>query len=336
MGKIFLYVCAIIICTHNIYSQDIHFSNFYNAPLILNPANTGNYIGNWRIIGNYRAQGNLSIGEYRTNTLAFDIPIYYYKQMGSVGLIFINDNSAVNTLLVNKAYLSVAHFIKVSSKSYLHMGFQFGFVHKKIGADNLSLPDQFDMSVGYFTPDMPTQEVFENQKLSYLDLNWGFIWSRKTGKFNSEIGIAMFHYNTPNEHFLNYQNDLSARYLTHSYFDIIFENKLYLKPKLLFTYQNRASELLFGQDFGFRFNNPNSLTDIHAGAYYRGKFAGNLDSFIATVGFQYKSINVGIGFDFELPNNEVNSYTKTAFELSVQYTRPSTNLKNKTIPCETF
>jgi type IX secretion system PorP/SprF family membrane protein len=336
LKKIFLFAVVVTMHISATYSQDIHFSNFYNAPLILNPANTGNYIGNWRIISNYRQQGNSTTDEYKTTTLAFDMPVYYYKQMGSIGIIFINDNSASNTLLVNKVFLSIAHFIKISPKSYLHMGFQFGFVHKNYSSNNLSYPDQFDMTTGYFNPDMPSQERNEDHKLGYLDLNWGFIWSRKSGKFNSEIGVAMFHYNRPNEKFTTSKNELPARYLTHAFFEVNFKNKLYLKPKLLYSYQNKVNELLLGQDFGLRFNNSSTVKDINIGVFFRGGSNRNLDDMIGKAGFQYKSFNFALSYDFEIPNHEISSFTKTAFELSIQYTRPSTSLKNRTIPCETF
>jgi len=336
LKKILLTTVCVITCICEIYSQDVHFSNFYNAPLIINPANTGNYIGNWRLIGNYRSQGNSGNDEYKTTSLAFDMPIYYYRQMGSVGIIFINDNSASNTLSANKVYLSLAHFIKISSKSYLHMGFQFGFVHKSYSLSNLSFPDQFDMTSGYFNPDMPTQEIGEKQNSGYLDLNWGLIWSRKAGRFNSEIGVAMFHYNKPNENFTNIANSLPPRYLMHSFFEINFNNRLYVKPKLLYTYQNKNNELLLGQDLGYRFKNSNSLKDINIGVFYRGGFDRNLDAIITKVGLQYKSLNFALCYDFEIPKQSISTYAKSAFELSLYYTRPSTSLKNRTIPCETF
>jgi len=329
-------IAFILMCNYSAaYTQDIHFSNFYNAPLIINPANTGNYIGNWRLISNYRTQGSSSSDEYKTTTLAFDMPFYYYKQMGSVGLIYINDNSANNTLSTNKVFLSLAHFIKISSKSYLHMGFQFGYVHKNFSNGNLSLPDQFDMASGYFNPDLPTQEIGEKQSFGYLDMNWGLIWSRKSGVFNSEIGVAMFHFNRPSESFNNLNNALPARYLSHAYFEINFKNKLYIKPKLLLTYQNKADEMLIGQDIGFRFKDS-SFKDLNVGLFYRGGFSQNLNAMIAKMGLQYKSCNISVCYDFEITNKSTSTFSKSAFELSLQYTRPSTTLKNRTIPCETF
>jgi hypothetical protein len=44
-------------CQTNIFAQDLHFSQYFNAPLIVNPANTG-FIpdGDYRVGINYRNQ----------------------------------------------------------------------------------------------------------------------------------------------------------------------------------------------------------------------------------------------------------------------------------------
>ncbi|MBN1252885.1 MAG: PorP/SprF family type IX secretion system membrane protein [Bacteroidales bacterium] len=315
-------------------AQDVHFSKFYNTPLILNPANTGNYIGNWRVITNYRNQIQELTNPYVTSTFAFDFPIYYYKQMASIGFIYINDNSADNTLHADKFYFSIAHFLKISEKSYLHMGFQVGYVFKRYSLDYLSFPDQFDMNTGSFNSDMASQENLAASNLSYLDLNWGFIWSRNTSNLNSEIGISMFHYNTPNESFYGEENDLPARYILHSYLEKKFTNNLFVKPKLLYTYHNKVNEILLGSDFGI-FINHNSIKNIHIGGYYRESFNENIGSAIVSSGFNFKNFDISISYDFEFLNQKTD-YTKTAFEISIIYIRPSTNVKNKTIPCEMF
>ena len=43
------------------YSQDIHFTQFFTNPLILNPAQTGNYEGNYRVGFNFKAQWPFAI-----------------------------------------------------------------------------------------------------------------------------------------------------------------------------------------------------------------------------------------------------------------------------------
>lgn len=334
LNKIFSIIIFLSI-TQCVNAQDIHFSKFYNTPLILNPANTGNYIGNWRTITNYRKQAKDNTNPYTTSTIAFDMPVYYYKQMASIGFIYINDISAENTLHSDKFYLSAAHFLKISKKSYLHIGFQAGYVFKRYSLDYLSFPDQFDMNTGGFNSSLASQENMKTERLSYLDLNWGLIWSRNTENFNSEIGISMFHYNKPNESFNEADNYLPARYILHSYIEKKFDNNLFIKPKILYTYHNKVSEMLIGSDFGLFFN-KNSIKNIHIGAYFRDSFSKNIGSAIISSGLNYKDFNIAVSYDFELSNQNQSNYTKTAFELSIIYIRPSTNVKNKTIPCEMF
>ena len=55
------------------YSQDIHFSQNHLTPLLLNPANTGNYIGNWRLSNIMRTQWKqFSDPGYQTIAFGYD------------------------------------------------------------------------------------------------------------------------------------------------------------------------------------------------------------------------------------------------------------------------
>src|SRR4051812_43081822 len=69
---IFLAVCGI--CGMNkIHSQDFHYSMFTMAPLTLNPALTGNFTGDLRIVNNYRMQWSTVSKPYTTYTFGGDV-----------------------------------------------------------------------------------------------------------------------------------------------------------------------------------------------------------------------------------------------------------------------
>ncbi len=316
--------------------QDIHFSKFFSAPLILNPANTTNYHGNWNVISNFRNQETDNGNSYITSTFAFDFPVYIKNERAGIGLIWINDKSSNNTLSVNKIYVSTAYFIKISKKSYLHMGLQAGYVMKKIDFSNITFPDQFDMSIGYFSPDIPSSEIIRSSNLSYLDLNWGLIWSYKTPSFTVEIGTAMFHYNMPVESFANSDNRLKPRYVYHVFIEKLLFNNLFIKPKMLYVYQNKASEFLIGFDTGLLFPESKITKNFYVGTFFRGGLKRNPDAFIVKSGFNYKNFDIAVSYDIGIPGYQFYSYTKNAFELSLSFKRPETNIKNKTIPCSVF
>lgn len=329
-------ILILLICPNILHAQDIHFSNYYMSPLSLNPANTGNYSGNWRLMNNYRQQGDNLTNSYTTASLAFDHPVYFRNEKASLGLLYIYDNSANNTLLVNKVYLSAGYFLKITSQSYLHIGFQGGFVHKRYSLNGLTLPDQFDMSQGIFNPQLSTQESFENQSLYYLDFNWGLIWSRKTATLNTEIGVAMFHFNQPEEVFFEGKNRLEPRYQIHALAKKKISGHLYLRPKALFAVDNHTNELLVGADIGLLLKENEAFKDFYFGIHYRGGYNRISDALIFKTGFNYLDFDIAFAYDLEISGQKISSYTSNAFEVSIIFTRPETSLKERTIPCDIF
>ena len=56
------------------WCQDVHFSQFYQTPLIVNPALTGVFSGDQRGIINYRNQWN-DFAPFTTSSISFDSKI---------------------------------------------------------------------------------------------------------------------------------------------------------------------------------------------------------------------------------------------------------------------
>ena len=69
-----LIVCLLLaFSAFELGAQDIHFTQFGNSHLNLNPALTGSFNGLGRINANYRSQWNEVPVEYQTFTLAYDM-----------------------------------------------------------------------------------------------------------------------------------------------------------------------------------------------------------------------------------------------------------------------
>ena len=56
-------------------AQDPHFSQFFSSPLTLNPAFTGKFFGDYRVMGNYRNQWPTINNAFTTATIAADFHI---------------------------------------------------------------------------------------------------------------------------------------------------------------------------------------------------------------------------------------------------------------------
>src|SRR5664279_6425741 len=77
MASCFVTVCA----------QDLHFSQFFNAPLLRNPALAGIFTGDYRIQGVYRDQWNSLTNAYRTGSFNGE----YKLPVGKTCLLYTSD-----------------------------------------------------------------------------------------------------------------------------------------------------------------------------------------------------------------------------------------------------
>ena len=81
-------------------AQDPHLSQFYNAPLWLNPAMSGNFDGSIRGIVNYRSQwGRVSV-PFTTYSAAIDTRFFEERLKGDAmgaGLLLLADQSGTAT-----------------------------------------------------------------------------------------------------------------------------------------------------------------------------------------------------------------------------------------------
>ncbi len=300
---------------------------------MLNPANTGNFDGAWRAYANYRHQGDKVTNPYSTYVADYDMPIYYFNRIGSFGFMAMSDRTACNTLNTNSLQLSTAHFVRVAQKSYLHMGFGFTLVNKETSTGDLSFPNQFDNTSGQFNPLLPDNENFNKYSVWYLDLSWGFMWTRISDKLKTQLGVAMFHYNKPNLDFFGNNEKLDVRFQTHFYSQIALCENVYAKPKVIYTLQSKASELLIGTDIGLNVVSSD-LKDIYAGVFSRAGFKRNSDAIIVNAGFNFSHLNINFSYDYSLIFNSTMYNNETTFEVSLIYILPHKAVTKHSIQCE--
>ena len=109
------------------YSQDLVFSQFYNAPLQFNPATVGIYQGP-RFIINYRNQWPQLDKAYITYSTSYDQ--HFDKSNVSTGLMFLNEqqmNGIYNTVQAGGVF---GYQMEFSKKIHLNTGLQINFVQR--------------------------------------------------------------------------------------------------------------------------------------------------------------------------------------------------------------
>src|SRR5690349_10601185 len=146
--KTIKHIILLVACNVSVmaFAQDLHFSQYFNSPLLTNPANTG-FIpdGDYRLGMNYRNQwSSIMAVPYKTMSAYGDVQAFQNRNDdGWVGLggLILRDVAGSGNLTSTRVYGSVAYHQMLNLGSLLSMGFNVGWANKQINVSNLKFPD---------------------------------------------------------------------------------------------------------------------------------------------------------------------------------------------------
>jgi type IX secretion system PorP/SprF family membrane protein len=320
----------------HVQAQDVHFSQYYFSPLSLNPANTGNYKGDFRFFGNYRSQWRDINDAYETYSAGGDFNIYPGNVNLSGGLMVLNDQSAIN-LGVTKIMPSMAWHFKAAGYRF-HVGVQPSAVINSFNFYANSFPDQFNMTTGGFDKKLPNSEVNNRQNFTYFDLNSGFVVSRRFNKIEPEIGYALFHMNEPKQSFFNNsKNFLHMRHATNVALSYYVNEKVIIKAYTLYGVTRSVSDWVSGINYEYILaRTPFYSNSVFAGFMWRSGINRNSDAGIVTAGLNYKNWTLGFSYDITFSPLKTSVNSKGAYEIAFIVRGKNTRLTQKVLPCERY
>jgi type IX secretion system PorP/SprF family membrane protein len=316
----------VIISAWEVKAQDIHFSQYFNSPLSLNPALTGSFEGKWRAIVNTRDQWRALNYPYTTFMASYDRQLNVQRHHFAVGGGLIHDRSGSALLNANKIFLSGAYHRTINNHN-LSGGLQIGYVMKTV--EQFSLPEDYNPATGQFEPKPGAAE-----RLSYLDINLGFGWKRKINKYEPEAGLAFFHINHPKESFFNDRSSKSPiRGVLYGAVKTNLSPTLFVKPGFLLYALRGSRDLMVGSQGGFSIpGNMFNVQEIYGGLYFRANSPS--DALIAMLGVQVRKFDINISYDINVSPLKAYTNSRGAFEISIIYKSITTIIKTFTIPCE--
>ena len=308
--------------------QDIHFSQYFNSPLNLNPSLTGDFEGDWRAYGNYRNQWGALAYPFRTFNIGYDRQISIGNQNLSLGAYVLNDQSGSVALKCNQAYLSAAYH-RVIDNNTLSGGLQVGYVMKSVNYDKLAFPA--DWNGAAFDPSSI------NDQLSYLDINVGFGWRKKINKFEPEVGLSFFHINQPSETF--YAGGNSSKVPMRSAFNLAVKTELsptlYVTPGVLLYMMRGSRNMMLGSQAGLTIpGNRFNVREVYGGLYVRNGIVDPVDAMMVMFGAQFRKIAVNVSYDLNISSLRTYTNYRGAFELSFVIKSITAVIKTFTLPCE--
>ncbi len=314
-----LFLLAFLLLLQKGYSQDLHFSQFMNSPLLTNPANTGfQPDGDYRLGVNYRNQwSNIMAVPYKTMSAWGDAQVLQNENsdgwMG-VGGVILRDVAGSGNLTSTRVYGSVAYHQMLNLGSLLSVGFNVGWANKQINTTNLKFPDQFDGH--FFDSHLPTSVALQNNNISYLDIQAGINYAYFPDE-NSYInmGFSTHHLNRPSESFFDQQSGIDTRVpMRHTAFlngSFKINDQIIVNPNTYFSLQAKSYEWLIGSNLHYNLSGDGDNVLI-AGLYYRSS-----DAVIPMIGLGIKDYTFTFTYDATVSTLKDYDNTRGAFEFSL-------------------
>lgn len=324
-------------CSAKLFAQDPQFSQYYAAPLYLNPAFTGTSEDH-RFIANYRNQWPNAARGFVTYAFSYDVNLNHYNS--GVGFLATVDQAGTAGMRSSQLNFLYSYKWNVSNKWVVSAGLNFGYAFRSIDLNRLIFGDQlqFDSDGNVPTDD---QALFNLGNTQYFDFNSGVLAYNK----NFWFGFSASHLNTPNRSLINQEAEVPLKTSFHGGVRIPLyggpfkkEHISVLAPSFVYKKQGRFDQLDVGVHFLY--------DPIMMGVWYRGiplqqNVRDNIsqDAMVVILGFQFEKLELGYSYDFTV--SELGPISGGAHEVAIKYklqmaTQIKTKRKDKFIPCPTF
>lgn len=335
--KQFYIILLLVVTVVVAHAQDPQFSQYYAAPLYLNPAFTGTTQSH-RFISNYRNQWPAVGKGFVTYAVSYDVDLNSFNS--GVGFMATMDQAGTAGLKSSQFNLLYSYKWNVSNKWVISAGLNFGYAYRSIDLNKLVFGDQllFD-SNGNVPSDDPI--LFNLGSAHYFDFNSGILAYNK----NFWIGFAVSHLNTPNRSLIDQEALVPIKTSIHGGVQIPLyngpmkmENKAILAPSFVYKKQGSFDQLDLGVSLLYE--------PVVIGLWYRGipiqqNVVDNIsqDAVVVILGFRFEKFEVAYSYDITV--SELGPVSGGSHEISMQYRLPALHRARKPkpekyVPCPTF
>jgi type IX secretion system PorP/SprF family membrane protein len=331
MKKLLTLILFIFILSNNLAAQDVNFSQFYELPLLRNPALAGLYKGDVRATAAVRSQWQSITKPFVTQALGVEVKFANQNSNNYLALgVQVTNDVAGDSKLGKTQVLPVLTYHKALSDdndTYISLGFMGGVVQQRFDASNLSFDDQFVN--GSYSSTNPTKQTFRNSNVTYLDGAVGLVFSSTFGNdAKYYIGASMFHLNSPKVAF-NVLNDvrLNKKLMINAGVSVPTSDydKVVLYADYFIQGGNNQTQggLMYKHDL-VRQDEDESVS-LSLGSFLRWN-----DAVIPVVKLDYYKLGIGITYDVNISKLSAASRLRGGYEITLSY-RNFLNMRNSSL-----
>lgn len=316
MKKTIIGILCGLLASLTTMAQDIHFSQFFEAPLLRNPSLAGIFTGDIRVQAVYRDQWTSVTNAYKTASLngEYKMPIGKADDFLTIGMQMLYDRAGTIGWTSTHILPALNYHKSLSSdkNSYLSLGFMGGMVQRRFDRSKMTTNSQYDGG--------GDGETFDKASFTYLDGSAGMSYNANIGgnpENNYFLGAAFHHFNRPgNSFYRNAKIELNPKWVFSGGIRFGVSEYAYMTLQADHTTQGAFTETVAGGMYGLKLGADPDKPDytIHAGAFLRWN-----DALIPVVKLDYSPFSVAISYDVNISKLKPSSYGRGGIELSVSY-----------------
>lgn len=304
-----------LLATGRLCAQDIHFSQFFEAPLLRNPSLAGIFAGDYRVQAVYRDQWNSVTTAYKTASLngEYKMPVGRGNDFLTVGLQLLQDRAGTVSWVSTSVLPAINYHKSLSSErtSYLSVGFMGGWVQKRFDRTKMTTNSLFD--------GLGDGELNLQPQYSYWDASAGMSYNAQLNgnpENNFYIGAALHHFNKPkNSFFRDPRMELTPKTDISAGVRFAVNDWSYLTLQGNGSFQGAFRETIVGGLYGIKLGDPEKPAYVlHAGLFNRLN-----DAVIPVVKVDYAPFSFSFSYDVNVSKLATSSYGRGGFELGLSY-----------------
>jgi type IX secretion system PorP/SprF family membrane protein len=304
-----------------IQAQDIHFSQFYEFPLLRNPALAGIFNGNFRLSATYRNQWQSVTVPYRTMALSGECKVLRGLNTGdfvTVGLQATNDVAGDSKLQRTQIFpvINYHKLLNEEKTTFISLAFMGGPVNQRFDVAKLQFDDQFVN--GAYSASNPTRQQFSATGFTYADISTGISFKTSVSdNVNMYIGAGLFHITQPKVAFTqDYDVRLNRKWVINGGLSAYLNNadKVVLYADYFMQGGNRMIQGGGLYTHSFDDTGEEAGLSLAVGAAYRYK-----DAFIPIIKLYTHQLGIGLSYDVNISKLSTASQFRGGFELSLSY-----------------
>lgn len=330
--KVATSIIGLLICMTT-SAQDYQYTQFYAAPVNLNPAFTGNTTQS-RLVMNYRNQWTAIPGAFVTYNLSYEH--FLPKIKSGLGLMINHDKAGSGDLGYSSVMGLYSYEFQLNYNLYIRPGINFGKSFRTLNYNELVFGDQLARPDG-----ATTVETFEGIGSSFFDVGvGGLMYSH-----DFWVGASASHINKPNESLRGGEAIVPMKVSVHGGYRSMMKKKTKSGglQSVLAAFNYRLQDNYDQFDVGLYYE----YSPVVFGMWYRG-LPGfkeneygvfNHDAIALLFGYEIRSLKFGYSYDITI--SPLISSTAGSHELSLIYEfhdpkNRKYSRRKRIIPCARF